>query len=329
MKRTILHGYAEEQESCIEYVIPHDFLLSTPEYFTGRQSLLSSLSLRKRLGWPFPVVIYGVFLNEQGESFCNSFESDSKFDYFLLNLNLPCEMDLDRQRYLHYFEQYSDPSSSSYKSLFFDKKMKAEKSGYGRLVFSVGVWTDDGIINEQMIPYGDSFEELASATLKAFYDAFKIYNGSPELLKFYLESIFGNEELVDDSKKPTVLTNRSIIDAVFDQDDGERRLNDPDGLGTFPIVLNEALNLYLALTRGSHAMLSVVFRIDFNENHILVDFDNFLKIMQRLHQSGDQVVFDISGKEIEHVDNYTEGRTSFAVQRTDYMKSLLSVYVIK
>lgn len=308
----------------IRYEVPSDFILTKPTYFKASRELQKNQTRNA-----FPVVVYVLCKNEKGELFNTSHTSECIFYWLVRETSLPNHyLKKDSKEHLHYFLQVIDEKSHRFNkenAVYIDK---AKSAGFSKIVYSVGLWVDEGIYQEKFVEYSDTcFEDISLVYSEILYEAETMYNASPELIKYDMEKVFANSNGLAISENYSVASAQKLIDLLFTSNGDDSVFERDLYFKRIPVLFSEVLNLIMTLNQRAK-LLKSKFRLS-SENLIIdLSFIGFLSYLNnREIKDLDAMVQDLDGKIYKIGDISEDMQITATHEMTKEMKDLSKRYM--
>jgi hypothetical protein len=309
----------------VKYEVPSNFVLTKPSYFKASKEIQKNQTRNA-----FPVVVYVLCKNEKGELFKSSHASECIFYWLVRETGLPNHyLKKDSKEHLHYFLQNIDEKSHRFNKENAAYIEDAKNSGFSTIVYSVGLWVDQGIYQEQFVEYSDNYlEEISLKYAEILYQAETMYNNSPELIKYDMEKIFANSKGLAISDNYSVVAAQKLIDLLFTSN-GDNAVFEKDlYFKKISVLFSEVLNLLMTLNQRSKFLRSR-FKLSSESLTINLSFIGFLSYLNnREIKDLDAMVEDINGIIYKVGDIAEDMEITATHEMTEEMKELSKRYMI-
>ena len=308
----------------IKYEVPSSFVLTTPSYFRPSEEIQKNQTRNA-----FPVLVYVLCRNEHGELFETSHSSERIFYWLVRETSLPNHyLKKDNKEHLHYFKQQVDEKSHNYNKENAEYIQKAKESGFANIIYSVGLWVNDGIYQEQFVEHSDNYlEELSFKYADILYQAETMYNDSPELIKYDMEKIFANSNGLAISENYSVVSAQKLIDLLFTSNGDDAVFESDLYFKNIPILFSEVLNLIMILNQRAK-LLTSRFRLSSENLTINLSFIGFLSYLNnREIKDLEAMVQDLNGEVYKIGDISEDMEITATHEMTKELKELSRKYM--
>lgn len=316
----------EQREVHVKYRIPNTFTVNKPSYFYP-----SNLVVERNIYISFPVVIYSTAFDIEGNIFKKHFNKGSVVGWYIRDRDYPLETSaIEMERVTNYIDslfQEDHPSFRKENALFIKE---AKEQGYNKIEYSIGIWTEDGILDETTFSNDENLNKnLTDAFINLLDKSLSIYNQSADVIINQIKKVFANN-LVASGEQAKFAND--FVDYIFDKDVTEEDIQDNDKFSSPMNIMKDNHNFIMAIN-DKHKLINTIFTlykdVDLKGKTINLDFINTLFFMNML--SKDSIVDemkDTSGK-IYSKEDVLElkkifGFVSVKHYRTDFLKNLLS-----
>lgn len=304
----------------IQYVVPNEFKLSKPSYHSSTGELLGDK--RHYYGASLPTVIYAVAKNSDGEVLNAKYDDDAIFTWNLKNYNPGFFSPASEDENSHYFNQYLNSSHFNFNKAFNAFIEKSKKKGFDDIYLSVGIWTDEGILNERIIPFSDDIAELSAQYHLLSKELNELYLNSPDVILHNYSTVFTDPNMLmaDDTK---IEVGEYILSSMMSKEfkDGFRLNKEINLLSGSQFVLVSKLNTSTPKILETTATLSLP-----DGTEVSLSFDNFTVFLCNvIGKSDNGQVLDIEGNVLDISKLPKETTISTYHKFTDYLKRLREI----
>lgn len=316
----------EQREVYVKYRIPNAFTVNKPSYFYP-----SNLVVERDIYISFPVVIYSTSFDIEGNIFKKHFNKGSVVGWYIRDRDYPLETsDVEMDRVTNYIDslfQENHPSFRKENTLFIKE---AKKQGYHKIEYSIGIWTEDGVLDESTFSNDENLKKnLVSAFNHLLDKSLSIYNQSPDVIINQIKKIFANDLIVTDEQAKFA---NDFVDYIFDKNITEEDIRSNEKYSSVMNIMRDNHNFMMAIN-DRHNLVNTLFTLykedDLKGENINLDFINTLFFMNML--SKDSIVHEMKDtngniytKEdvLKLKENF--GFISVKHYRTEFLKNLLS-----
>lgn len=300
----------------VEYIIPESFKLSVPKYFKSVYKVFEENSINNNFF--YPIIAYAVFYDKSKNIYDNHYDDNFMLKSYFNSTLLPI---IANDNYIlnsnnNFLEEFFKNDGFVNSKEFFQNIKYMKSKGYGDVKISIGIWTDDGILQEKIVDLNiDDYSNIALALTNTEIESYNIYNNSPEVVRLEISKIFANDEISLSDSNPDLA--KMFITDLFNSKGDEEKLNN-DFYNNLNTVFYENCNLFLHLNKEGKGILRTIISVD-GYDFLFVDFLIIVGVLFHSYE-------DDQYKKPTELNNKDYDINSFSLKSSIFIKHKLSDY---